>query len=192
MPDAPASVTSPTVCWAPACYAVRMRDVVVFCGVVVSTLLCLSACESPPATSCEPVCATREPACDTCPAIAEALCVEGACVDVEARDAAITADVSIARDLDGVVAVIIAVVATDDCAALPPLADADGVLAGTRVDVSGGPFHPDLAFGEVPASTVVVAADGLDADGALLGRGCVVVDVVAGDNDVGVVSVDPA
>jgi hypothetical protein len=169
-----------------------MRDVVVFSGVLLSALLGLSACEAPPAAACEPACATRAPACDTCPAIAEALCVENTCVDVGARDAAITADVSIARDLDGVVAVVIAVVASDDCAALRALSGADGVLAGTRVDVSGGPFHPDLAFGEVPAGTVVVAADGLAADGALLGRGCVVVDVVAGDNDVGVLTVDPA
>jgi hypothetical protein len=151
----------------------------------------MSACEAPPAAGCEPACATRAPACATCPAIAEALCVEGACVDLDDRDAAINADVSISRDLDGVVAVIIAVVGGADCAGLPPLATADGVLAGTRVDVSGGPFHPDLAFGEVPAGTVVIAADGLAADGTLLGRGCAVVDVVAGANDAGVLSVDP-
>jgi hypothetical protein len=170
-----------------------MRRVVPALALVVSLgpAVALSGCEAPPAAGCEPACATRAPACDTCPAIAEALCVESACVDVGDRDATITADVSINRDLDGVVAVVIAVVAADDCAGLPPLAGADGVLAGTRVDVSGGPFHPDLAFGEVPAGTVVVAADGLSADGALLGRGCAVVDVVAGDNDAGVLSVDP-
>ena len=152
----------------------------------------VSGCEAPVATGCEPACATRAPACDTCPAIAEALCVEGACVDVGERDAAISADVSINRDLDGVVAVVIAVVAAADCAGLPPLAEADGILAGTRVDVSGGPFHPDLAFGEVPAGAVVIAADGLSADGTRLGHGCAIVDVVAGDNDAGVLSVDPA
>lgn len=168
-----------------------MRHVVVSLGVVVFSWLALSACEAPVSTDCVPACATRAPACDTCPVIAEALCVETTCVDVGARDAAITADVSINRDLDGVVAVVIAVVAADDCAALPQLVEAEGVLAGTRVDVSGGPFHPDLGFGEVPAGTVLVAADGLAADGTRLGRGCAIVDVVAGDNDVGVLTVDP-
>jgi hypothetical protein len=168
-----------------------MRHVVVFPGVVVSSWLALAACEAPVSTGCQPACPTRAPACDTCPAVAEALCVDATCVDVGARDAAITADVSIARDLDGVVAVVIAVVAADDCAALPQLVEAGGVLAGTRVDVSGGPFHPDISFGEVPAGTVIVAADGLAADGTRLGRGCAIVDVVAGDNDVGVLAVDP-
>jgi hypothetical protein len=171
-----------------------MRRVVTALALIVTLgpAAATSGCEAPEATGCEPACAKRPPACDTCPAIAEALCVEGTCVDVGNRDATVSADVSISRDLDGVVALVIAVVAADDCAGLPPLAGADGVLAGTRVDVSGGPFHPDLAFGQVPAGTVVVAADGLSADDALLGRGCAVVDVIAGDNDAGVLTVDPA
>lgn len=170
-----------------------MRRVVTALALIVTLgpAAAMSGCEAPPATGCEPACATRTPACDTCPAIAEALCVEGACVDVGDRDAAVSADVIISRDLDGVVAVVIAVVAADDCPSLPPLATAEGILSGTRVDVSGGPFHPDISFGEVPAGTVVVAADGLGADGVRLGRGCVVVDVVAGANDVGVLTVDP-
>lgn len=159
--------------------------------VVVAVGSALVACDPPTSPSCEPACATRAPACDTCPTIAEALCVDGACVELGDKDASVLADVSIARDLDGVVAVIIAVVATDACEGLAALQSADDVVAGTRVDVSGGPFHPDLDFGLVPAGTVVVAADGLAADDAVVGRGCAVVELAAGDNDVGVLTVAP-
>jgi hypothetical protein len=149
------------------------------------------ACDRPTSPSCEPACEVRAPACDTCPTIAEALCVEGACVELGEKDASVIADVSIARDLDGVVAVVIAVVASDSCDGLASLRSADDVLAGTRVDVSGGPFHPDLDFGLVPAGTVVVAADGLVADDTVVGRGCTVVELAPGANDVGVVTVAP-
>jgi hypothetical protein len=141
---------------------------------------------------CEGGCAQSEPSCDGCPAIADELCVDGACVAVADKDAAVSADVSIARDLDGVVAVTIALVdGSVGCDDLAPLDGAAGVFAGTRIDVSGGPFHPDLNFGSAPAGAILVAADGLDADGALVGRGCLAVDVSAGDNDVGVITVAP-
>lgn len=155
--------------------------------------LALQACDDAVVGTCADPCATREPACATCPAVADEVCVEGACVDVATRDALVTADVSINRDLDGVVAVIAGIVdaRATSCADVLPLKDAPDVLAGNRVDVSGGPFHPGLTFGEVPAGPVLVVADGLNANDALVGRGCVAIDVVTGDNAVGVVAVDP-
>jgi hypothetical protein len=156
-------------------------------GVVVG----LAACPAPTEiTRCEGGCAQREPACDGCPAVADELCVDGECVAVVDKDATVIADVSIARGVDGVDAVTIAIVDTAvACADLGDLTAAAGVFAGTRIDVSGGPFHPDLNFGTAPAGAVLVAADGLNAAGDIVGRGCVAVDLVAGDNDVGVITV---
>lgn len=138
-------------------------------------------------------CQTTPPSCEGCPPVADTLCVDSACVDRAADDASVIADVSIARGLDGVVDVTIAVVDARGlgCAELGPLTEASNVLSGDRVDVTGGPFHPDIRFGTVPTGAVLVAADGLDVDGNVVGRGCVAVDVVAGDNDVGVVTVAP-
>ena len=143
--------------------------------------------------ACPDPCAARAPACDGCPAIAEALCLDGVCVDLTDLSADVSADVSIDRALAGVVAVTIAVVdgRGADCATLPVLTESDAVLTGSRVDVSGGPFHPDLAFGQVPEGSVLVAADGLNDRGAVVGRGCIAVDVVGGANDVGVITVSP-
>jgi len=138
-------------------------------------------------------CPTTPAACDGCPAVAQTICVDSACVERADDDAVVTADVSIQRGLDGVVGVTIAVVDARgaSCQALETLTDTQNVLSGTRVDVSGGPFHEDLGFGTVPAGAVLVAADGLDVDGNVVGHGCVAVDVVAGNNDVGVVTVAP-
>ena len=138
-------------------------------------------------------CPQTTPACDGCPAVAQSLCIDSACTDRGSDDAVVTADVSIQRGLEGVVGVTIAVVDArgSSCATLGTLTDAKNVLSGTRVDVSGGPFHEDLGFGTVPAGAVLVAADGLDADGNVVGHGCVEVDVVAGNNDIGVVTVAP-
>ncbi len=169
----------------------KQSRVVIGFYAVVAWGAALTACDPPPTSSCAPACATRAPACDTCPSIAEALCVDGACVELAEKDASVIADVSIARGLEGVVAVVIGVVAADSCEGLAPLHSAVDVVAGTRVDVSGGPFHPDLDFGLAPAGTVVVAADGLADDDSMVGRGCVVVDLAAGENDVGVVTVAP-
>lgn len=176
-----------------ACYDARMsRVALAHLAVAVLALASLIGCDPTATTGCTETCASRAPACDTCPALADEVCVDDACVALDARDARVSADVSIARDLDGVVAVVIAVVDARgaDCASLPPLTEAAGVLAGTRVDVSGGPFHPDLAFGEVPGGAVLVAGDGLDRDGAVVGRGCLPFDAVAGDNDAGILAVD--
>lgn len=158
------------------------------------TTLMLAGCDGAvDAGACADPCATTAPACDGCPAIAESLCVDGACVAVGDATADLVGDVSIARGLDGVIEVTIAVVDArgTDCGSLPVLTDAVGVLAGGRVDVSGGPFHPDLAFGLVPAGAVLVAADGLDATGTVVGRGCIAVDATDGANDIGVVTVAP-
>ena len=168
------------------------RHSLLLAGIVVGAFA-LSAC--PEASYSEPCgggCAQSAPACEGCPAIADELCVDGACVAIGDKDAVVIADVSIARGLDGVVAVSIALVdGSVGCAALGTLDSAAGVFAGTRIDVSGGPFHPDLNFGAAPAGSVLVAADGLDAEGAVVGRGCLAVDVSAGDNDVGVITVAP-
>ncbi len=107
--------------------------------------------------------------------------------------AEVVADVSIDRNLDGVVDVTIAVIDArgTSCNDVGTLTEARNVLAGSRVDVSGGPFHPDIAFGAVPVGAVLVAADALDEAGDVVGRGCVAVDVVSGSNDVGVLAVAP-
>jgi hypothetical protein len=150
--------------------------------VVVVCFLC--SCEKPPEVGCEPACASREPACDGCPAIADELCLEATC---EARgddvvDLAI--DVNVDRDLEGVVSLAVAVVdarlaACDD---VGPVRDAANVLAGNLFNVSGGSFHEDLRVGLVPDAAVVVAVDALDDAGAILESGCA--DAAAGVVDV--------
>jgi len=159
-------------------------------ALVVVALIAACADEAAPP---ECGCPTTTPACEGCPPVAETVCIDSACVARNADDAVVSADVSIQRGLAGVVGVTIAVVDARGlgCADLGVLTAASNVLSGTRVDVSGGPFHEDLGFGTVPAGAVLVAADGLDVDGNVVGRGCVAVDVVAGDNDVGVVTVAP-
>ena len=153
----------------------------------------LAACDdgAVDAGACD--CPVVAAACEGCPAIADELCIEGACV-ARADDAAdVVADISLDRTLDGVVDVTIAVIDArgTSCADVGTLTDASNVLAGSRVDVSGGPFHPDIAFGAVPVGAVLVAADALNDAGDVVGRGCVAVDVVSGSNDVGVLAVAP-
>jgi hypothetical protein len=132
-------------------------------------------------------------ACDGCPAIAEELCIDNACVARADDVADVVADISIDRNLDGVVDVTIAVIdgRGTTCDDLGALTEASNVLAGSRVDVSGGPFHPDIDFGSVPAGLVLVAADALNDAGDVVGRGCVALDAISGSNDVGVVDVGP-
>ncbi len=160
------------------------------CFLVAAATCFVAACtDGGPATNCD--CPKTPPSCQGCPAVAQTLCIDSACLARGASDADVVADVSIARGLDGVVAVTLAVLdgRGPGCADVGVLTVAGNVLSGDRVDVSGGTFHPDLSFGSVPAGAVLVAADGLDADGEVVGRGCVEVDVIAGANDVGVVTV---
>lgn len=157
-----------------------------------AAVVLLAACDAPAVDSgCD--CPVVEATCDGCPAIAEELCVESACVARADDVAEVVADISIDRNLDGVVDVTIAVVDArgTSCDDVGTLTEARNVLAGSRVDVSGGPFHPDINFGAVPAGAVLVAADALNDAGDVVGRGCVVVDVVSGSNDVGVLAVAP-
>ena len=190
MPQRGAAVTAALVPLAAACDDGAMTRIMTL--TLLMTTLTLAGCDGAvDAGPCADPCATKAPACDGCPAIAETLCEDGACVAVGDATADLVGDVSIARGLDGVIEVTIAVVRGTDCASLPVLTDAVGVLAGSRVDVSGGPFHPDLAFGLVPPGAVLVAADGLDATGTVVGRGCVAVEVSDGANDIGVVTVAP-
>jgi hypothetical protein len=156
-------------------------------------VVCLAACDDSAVDGGGCDCPVVEAACDGCPAIAEELCIEGACVVRTDDVAEVVADVSIDRNLDGVVDVTIAVIDArgTSCNDVGTLTEARNVLAGSRVDVSGGPFHPDIAFGAVPVGAVLVAADALDEAGDVVGRGCVAVDVVSGSNDVGVLAVAP-
>ena len=135
------------------------------------------ACDPPPPADGCPVCATRAPACDRgCPAIADDICVDGACVDPGEATVDLSVAVNLGRDLSGVVALALAVVdaRSGACADVGPVASAQNVLAGNRIEVSGGTFHPDLPVGGlVPAVDVVVAVDALDADAAVVASGCV-------------------
>lgn len=141
-----------------------------------------AACDPPPAGDC-PVCAVRAPACDNgCPAIADEVCVDGACVEPGEATIDLKVAVNLGRDLDGVVAVALAVIDARGgaCADIGAVADADNVLAGNRIEVSGGTFHPDLPVGGlVPAVSVVVAVDALDASDAIVASGCVAAEASA-------------
>lgn len=153
----------------------------------------LAACDDTAVDDGACDCPVVAAACDGCPTIADQLCIEAACVARADDVADVVADISIQRGLDGVVDVTIAVIDArgTTCADVGTLTEARNVLAGSRVDVSGGPFHPDISFGVVPAGSVLVAADALNDAGEVVGRGCVAVDVVSGSNDVGVLTVAP-
>jgi hypothetical protein len=161
-------------------------------GVLVAAVF-LAACDDSAVDGGACDCPVVEAACDGCPAIAEQLCIDNTCVERADDVANVVADLSIDRTLDGVVDVTIAVLDARgiSCNDVGTLSAAANVLAGSRVDVSGGPFHPDIAFGAVPAGAVLVAADALNEAGDVVGRGCVAVDVVSGSNDVGVLAVAP-
>jgi hypothetical protein len=156
-------------------------------------LVLLVACDDGADDSVACDCPVVEAACDGCPAIAEELCVESTCVARADDVADVVTDISIDRNLDGVVDVTIAVIDArgTSCDDVGTLTEAGNVLAGSRLDVSGGPFHPDIAFGTVPAGLVLVAADALNDAGEVVGKGCVTVDVVSGSNDLGVLAVTP-
>lgn len=142
-----------------------------------------AACDPPPAQGCGTSCAVSVPACaDGCPAIADELCVDDACVarGDDAVDLAI--NVNLGRDLQGVIALSLAIVdgrgaSCDDVGAA---SSAVNVLAGNRKEVSGGTFHPDLRVGLVPEGPVLVVVDALDAafadTGVVVATGCVAVD----------------
>ena len=136
-------------------------------------LLC--NCEQPPAPAgCEPACVVREPACAGCPAISDELCVDGACEARGDDSVDLAIDVSIDRDLAGVTALALAIVdaRAASCANVGPVAAADGVLAGNRVNVAGGSFHEDLRVGLFPAVDVIVTVDALNDDGSVIASGC--------------------
>ncbi|MBM4279599.1 MAG: hypothetical protein FJ137_02170 [Deltaproteobacteria bacterium] len=151
------------------------------------------ACMPPPPSSCEPGCATAEPACDDgCPAVASALCLQGACVPVLDGTVDVVVDANVDRRTAGVVALLVAVVdaRVADCGAIADVASALGVLAGNRFAVSGGTFHEDLAGGLVPPGDVVVAVDAIDDAQAVLAHGCTAAQA-AGDRVDVLVAVEP-
>ncbi len=142
----------------------------------------VAACDPPPSGSCAPACATQAPACPNgCPALADEVCVDGACVGVDEGVVDVAVTVSVDRNLDGVVALAVGLIdaRVAGCADVDGVADAEGVLAGNRIEVSGGSFHPDLRVGLIPAVAVSVAVDALDVDGAVVARGCVDLDAAA-------------
>jgi len=152
------------------------------------------ACDVGPAEPCGGGCDFEPAACDGCPALANELCVDGACVEVGDKDVAVTADVNVDRALgQSVTALTVAVLdaRVASCDDVADLAAADGVVSGTRVDVSGGTFHPDLSFGSAPEGDAIVAVNGLDDAGAVVGSGCVEVALSGAAQDVGVVNVAP-
>jgi hypothetical protein len=143
----------------------------------VAAALAVGLACAPPSSSapCEPACATRPPACDDgCPTIADELCVDSACVPRGQDAVDVVVDVNIDRDLDGVAALLLAVVdaRVAGCGDLSAVADVDAALAGNRFEVSGGSFHPDLSGGLVPAGDVVVVVDAVDEEGLVVGHGC--------------------
>lgn len=152
--------------------------------VVFALAFAVAACDPPPATGCEPACASQAPACDNgCPAVADEVCVDGSCAAVEAGTADLAITVNIDRGLAGVVALAIAVVdaRVASCADVGAVADATGVLAGNRVEVAGGTFHPDIPEGGlVPEGAVIVAVDALDDASNVVGSGCEAADAADG------------
>ena len=135
--------------------------------VAVLGLLLLCHCEAtppPPAPGCEPSCQTREPSCLACPAIVEEICLDGLCEarGIDTVDLAI--DVSLGRDLVGVSAVA--------CANVGPVVDALNVVAGNRINVTGGTFHEDLRVGLVPEGDLIIAVDALGPGDQVVASGC--------------------
>lgn len=145
--------------------------------VAVLGLLLLCHCEAtppPPAPGCEPSCQTREPSCLACPAIVEEICLDGLCEarGIDTVDLAI--DVSLGRDLVGVSAVAIAIVdaRVSACANVGPVVDALNVVAGNRINVTGGTFHEDLRVGLVPEGDLIIAVDALGPGDQVVASGC--------------------
>lgn len=147
--------------------------------VVVVVVSCVVGCDVPAEATCE-CAAGKAPACDDgCPEIANELCIDDECVAVAAGDLDVAITVSIDRGVaNDVKALAIALVdvrgpsGTVACGDTGPVQDAVNVVAGNRIEVSGGPFHPDLRVGLVPAGDYLVVVDGLDAGAAVIATGC--------------------
>ena len=144
-------------------------------------------CDAPAVVGCKDVCDVRPPACDDgCPALANEVCVEGVCEGVVAGDIDVALTVALGRGItDATVAVAIGYVdvrggaTCDDVGAVK---DADNVVAGNRIEVSGGGFHPDLRVGLLPAGDYLVVVDALDDGGAVLASNCVAASFDADDS----------
>jgi hypothetical protein len=166
---------------------------VVVAGVVAGVVAACAACAPPSSSTCASPCATQEPACnDGCPAIADEVCLDGACVAVADGTVDVVVDANVERHVTGVAALLVAVVdaRVAGCDDVVDVASATGVLSGNRFSVSGGSFHEDLAGGLVPAGDVVVVVDAVDDAEAVLAHGCQAV-TAAGDRVDVLVSVDP-
>lgn len=159
-----------------------------FAPVVASVVVCVvatGACDPPvEAGGCDPACAAAAPACDDgCPAIADEVCVDGSCVAVADGEFDVAITVAVGRDIDDVaVAAAIAIVDVSGgatCGDVGPVSGADAVVAGNRIGLSGGSFHPDLHVGLVPAGDYLVVVDVLDADAAVLASNCAALSVAA-------------
>ena len=151
-----------------------------------------NACEvTADVNGCAEACATREPACPTCPAVADEICIDDLCTGRGDDVCDLAGDVNIDRNLDGVTSLVVAVVdgRTLQCADLGDLRTQSDVLAGNALAVSGGSFHPDLSFGRVPEGAMLVAVDALDTNDNVIATGCVTVDAAGASVDVGVVEV---
>ncbi len=152
-----------------------------------------AACSGPSPTTCAPDCAVGEPACDDgCPAIANELCVDGACVAVADGSVDVVVDANVHRRVSGTTALLVAVVdaRVAGCDDVEAVSLATGVLAGNRFAVTGGSFHEDLAGGLVPAGDIIVVVDAIDHGQAVLAHGCAAA-VAAGDSVDVLVAVDP-
>lgn len=127
---------------------------------------------------------TEDPPCELCPAIATALCSDGACVERAAADVDVTATFLVDRDLDGVNGLAWAIAVADrGCAAFDAFAEDLNVLAAGQKTLAGGDLHPDLQLAPVPAGPILVlglATSEAAGDGAVLGSGCVAAEA-AGD-----------
>ena len=147
---------------------------------LIVALVVVTACDPPvEATGCDPACKAAAPACDDgCPAVASEVCVDSACVAVADGEFDVAITVALGRDIDqDVVAAAIGIVDDGDCATVGPVKDAANVVAGNRIELSGGSFHPDLHVGLVAAGDYVVVVDALDASAAILASNCVAVSV---------------
>lgn len=143
--------------------------------------------------------------CAGCPPLAASLCVEGACLEREADEVDVNADVNLHRDVAASVRSFVHVLVGTASAAGP--LDCASVLSGGRVveganvlaagykAVEGGGFHEGVNLGRAPAGellVVIVATSENAGEGDVLATGCVDgLTAAAPSLDAGLIQVAP-
>ncbi len=150
-------------------------------------------------------CGATTSVCAGCPELAETLCAEGACVEREANEVDVSADVNLHRDIAADVGSFVHVLVAEAAADGPLTCDsafsggrvAEGanVLAAGYKAVEGGSFHEGVNVGRVPAGELlllIVATRGNAGEGDVLATGCAgSLSASAPSLDAGLVQVAP-